>query len=805
MNASPSAVAQETASADNVVEARIAELIGRMTLDEKVGQMVQVHCPGEVSADMRGAIVAGRVGSLLNVVDVDVANELQRIATQESRLGIPLLLARDVIHGFRTVLPIPLGQAATWNPELVERGTRTAALEAASTGVNWALAPMIDITRDPRWGRIAESLGEDPYLTSRLAVAMVEGFQGDDLSAPGTIAACVKHFAGYGASEAGRDYNTTNIPENELRNVYLPPFKAAVDAGVATLMTSFSDLNGVPASGNRFLMQDVLRDEWDFDGLVVSDWDSIDQLTDHGFAADFRDAAFKSVTAGVNMEMVSRTYADHLAELVEQGGIGMQRIDQLVGEILRIKLRLGLFENPYTDPGEFPEPGNDDHLAVAREAALQSLVLLQNEDNALPLDVGALDSIAVIGPLSDDPYEQLGTWIFDGDPGLSRTPLQAIRSFVEDRAEINYVRALETSRSRDTDGFGEAIAAARASDAVVLFLGEESILSGEAHSRADIDLPGAQVELVRALRAAGKPVIVFILAGRPLTVENILKDVDALVFAWHPGTMGGPAIADVLFGVESPSGKLPVTFPQGRGTDPHLLCPQEYGQAGDTRHLRASGRPAGAWRAGRLWPDIPPPGRRLHAPVSLRIRTLVCAIHLFRHRIEPEHSGMSDSLTIHADVTNCGDVEADEVVQLYIRDLVGDVTRPVKELKGFQRIRLQPGEGRTVSFELNPSDLAFYGQDMEPMVEPANFLYGSEAVPTPICRRRLRWSATSPNIAVCRAKVHGLSGCKSHPARVVPAGSSRNSGGGNEAAEAFDVKGSVRDSASAQAVTCSER
>ena len=323
---------------------------------------------------MRGAIEAGQVGSLLNVVDVDAANELQRIATEESRLGIPLLLARDVIHGFRTVLPIPLGQAATWNPDLVERGTRIAALEAARTGVNWALAPMIDISRDPRWGRIAESFGEDPYLTSRLAVAVVEGFQGDDLSAPETIAACVKHFAGYGASEAGRDYNTTNIPENELRNVYLPPFKAAIDAGVATLMTSFSDLNGVPASGNRFLMQVVLRDEWAFDGLVVSDWDSIDQLTDHGFAADFRDAAFKAANAGVNMEMVSRTYADHLAELVEQGEIGMQRIDQLVGEILRVKLRLGLFENPYTEPGEFPEPGNVDHLEVAREAALQSLV-----------------------------------------------------------------------------------------------------------------------------------------------------------------------------------------------------------------------------------------------------------------------------------------------------------------------------------------------------------------------------------------------------------------------------------------------
>ena len=721
MNASLSAVAAESTTADDVIEARIAELVSRMTIGEKIGQMVQTHYPGEVSADMRDAVEAGHVGSLLNVVDVDVANELQRIATEESRLGIPLLLARDVIHGFRTVLPIPLGQAATWNPDLVERGTRIAALEAARTGVNWAFAPMIDISRDPRWGRIAESFGEDPYLTSQFAVATVEGFQGDDLTAPGTIAASAKHFAGYGASEAGRDYNTTNIPENELRNVHFPPFKAAVDAGVATLMASFSDLNGVPASGNRFLMQEVLRDEWGFDGFVVSDWDSIGQLTDHGFAADFRDAARKAVAAGVNMEMVSRTYADHLVQLVEEGEIAVERVDQLVGEILRIKLRLGLFENPYTEPGVFPEAGNDDHLAVAREAALQSLVLLQNEGNVLPLDVSGLDSIAVIGPLSDDPYEQLGTWIFDGDPRLSQTPLQAIRAFVEDRAGINYVRTLETSRSRDTGGFGEALDAARASDAVVVFLGEESILSGEAHSRADIDLPGAQVELVRELRAAGRPIIAFILAGRPLTIENVLQEVDALVFAWHPGTMGGPAIADVLFGVESPSGKLPVTFPRVVGQIPIYYAqkntgkpatPETYVHLDDlpvrgaqaafgmtSHHLDAGYTPLFPFGYGLSYAEFS------YSGIELSVNTV----------------GMGEVITVQALVTNSGNVAADEVVQLYVRDLVGDVTRPVKELKGFQRFRLQPGESRVVSFELNAADLAFHGQDMELMTEPGDF------------------------------------------------------------------------------------
>ena len=721
MDALIAAMAQETPLADDAIEARIAELVSAMTIEEKVGQMVQSHYPDEFSAEMRDAIVAGRIGSVLNVVDVDLANEMQRIATQESRLGIPLLLARDVIHGFKTVLPIPLGQAASWNPELVERGTRIAALEAAKTGVNWALAPMIDISRDPRWGRIAESFGEDPYLTSRLAVAMVEGFQGDDLSAPGTIAACAKHFAGYGASEAGRDYNTTNIPENELRNVHLPPFKAAVEAGVETLMTSFSDLNGVPASGNRFLMQEVLRDEWGFDGFVVSDWDSIDQLTDHGFAADSRDAARKAVTAGVNMEMVSRTYADHLAQLVQDGEIAVERVDQLVGEILRVKLRLGLFENPYTEPDDFPEFGNGDHMTVAREAALQSLVLLQNENNVLPLAVSELDSIAVIGPLSDDPYEQLGTWIFDGDPALSQTPLQAIRAFVGDRTEVNYVRALETSRSRDTGSFGEALEAARASDAVVLFLGEESILTGEAHSRANIDLPGAQVELVRELRAAGKLVVAVIIAGRPLTIQNVLEEVDALVFAWHPGTMGGPAIADVLFGVESPSGKLPVTLPRVVGQIPIYYAHKNTGKpATPDTYVHMDDLPVrGAQAAYGMTSHHLDAGYTPLFPFGYGLsytRFTYSDIRLSRDTVT-----MSESLTVRAVVTNSGDVVADEVVQLYVRDLVGDVTRPVRELKGFERIRLQPGESRVVSFELASADLAFYGQDMELMTEPGDF------------------------------------------------------------------------------------
>jgi beta-glucosidase len=691
----------------------VRALLERMTLGEKIGQMAQVNgAGGAVPAELRAALQAGKIGSILNEVDVDTVNELQRIAVEESRLGIPLLMGRDVIHGFKTVLPIPLGQAATWNPGLVERGARVAALEAASAGVNWSFAPMIDVARDPRWGRIAESFGEDPYLHGALGAAVIRGFQGDDLAAPGAIAACAKHFAGYGASESGRDYNTTNIPENELRNVYLRPFKAAVDAGVATLMTSFSDLDGVPASGNRFLLRQVLRDEWGFRGLVVSDWASIEQLTVHGFAAN---------TAGVNMEMGTTTYADHLAGLLEEGLVEEALIDELVTGILRVKFALGLFENPYTDPSRLPPIGNDEHLAVAREAALQSIVLLENRNAALPLRQGDLRSLAVIGPLADDPYEQLGTWIFDGDPALSQTPLQAIRRALGESVTVRHARAMESTRSRTTAGFDEAVRAAAASDAVVVFLGEESILSGEAHSRADIGLPGNQDELVRALRATGKPLIAVIQAGRPLTLANILDSVDALLFAWHPGSMGGPAIADILFGVESPSGKLPATFPRMVGQVPIYYAHKHGGKpatAETFQHIDdiPVGMPqtSSGWVSSHLDAGYTP-----QYPFGYGLSYTgfgYSDIELSRDELAP-----GETLTVRAVVSNTGAFEADEVVQLYVRDLVGSVTRPVKELKGFQRIRLQPGENRKVEFVIGPGDLAFYDRNMQLTTEPGEF------------------------------------------------------------------------------------
>jgi beta-glucosidase len=630
-----------------------------------------------------------------------------------------LLIGRDVIHGFRTVLPIPLGQAATWNPGLVRRGARMAALEAAAAGVNWTFAPMIDVTRDPRWGRIAEPWRRSlpPHV---LGAAMVRGFQGDDLAAAGSIAACAKHFAGYGASESGRDYNATNIPENELRNVHLRPFKAAVDAGAATLMASFGELDGVPASANSFLMRQVLRDEWGFQGFVVSDWASIEQLTIHGLTANDRDAALAAVRAGVNMEMATGTYADHLPGLVEEGLIDEALIDEMVSGILRVKYALGLFENPYTDPASLPLSGNDDHLELARQAALQSMVLLENRGQALPLRKDKLDSLAVNRPLADDPYEQLGTW-YDGDPDLSQTPLQAIRKFVGDAVRVSHVRAMETTRSRSTAGFDEAVQAAAESDAVVVFLGEESILSGEAHSRADIDLPGNQAELVRRLHATGKPLIAVILAGRPLTLANILDHADAVLFAWHPGTMGGPAIADLLYGIESPSGKLPVTFPRMVGQVPIYYAHKHTGKPAtpetfqhiDDIPVRMPQSSSG-WVSAHLDAGYTP-----QYPFGYGLS--YTEFQYSKIGVSSTEAAPDETVTVTAVVTNAGDATAEEVVQLYVRDLVGDVTRPVRELKGFQRVRLQPGESKGVAFELRPEDLAFYGRDMRLRTEPGEF------------------------------------------------------------------------------------
>ena len=704
------------------IEQRVIALLEQMTLAEKVGQMNQLDASHANPQDYLGdRLRAGGVGSLLNVVDVEVVNELQRIAVDESRLGIPLLIGRDVIHGFKSVMPIPLGQAASWNPDIVHDGARVAAREAATTGINWTFAPMIDIARDARWGRIAESLGEDPFLASILGAAMVKGFQGENLADAGAIAATAKHFAGYGASESGRDYATTNIPENELRNVYLRPFRAAVDAGVTSIMTSFGDLDGIPATANDFLLRQVLRDEWSFDGFVISDWDSIRQLQIHGLTEDDRESAFQAATAGVDMEMAGGAYTDHLQELVDSNRIDVASIDAMVASILRAKFRLGLFEDPYTRPFELPAIADENALAVAKQAALQSVVLLKNDHGTLPLSQDHLSSVALIGPLVDAPSEQLGTWVFDGDANLSITPLQAITNLVGENVDVRYVRAMETSRSQTSDAFDEAVDVAADSDVVVLFLGEEAILSGEAHSRADISLPGDQAELVRRIRRTGRPVIAVIQAGRPLTLTNIVDQVDAILYAWHPGTMGGPAIADLLFGLESPSGKLPATFPRMVGQ-----IPIYYNQ-------KNTGKPPSRDTVVHI-DDID-----AHAP---QLSLGMTAFHLdagytplfaFGHglsysrfeyrniRVDQSEVLIGGTVVVTAELRNIGSVAAVEVAQLYVRDPVASVTRPVRELKGFRRLRLEPGETTTLEFSVHTDELAFYGRDMQWAAEPGAF------------------------------------------------------------------------------------
>jgi beta-glucosidase len=700
----------------------LINLQASMTTEEKIGQMSQFFSHGEyISEHLAESIRQGRVGSVLNEVRLHTVNELQRLAVEESRLGIPLLVGRDVIHGFNTIFPIPLGQAASWCSETVKQCARISALEAATVGVNWTFAPMIDISRDPRWGRIAESLGEDPHLCSVLGVAMVEGFQGDALHKDGNIAACAKHFAGYGAGESGRDYSTVNIPENELRNVYLPPFKAVADAGVATFMSAFNDLNGVPASGNKWLMTDILRQEWNYPGFVVSDWESIQQLTTHGFSKDNKDAAYEAANAGIDMEMVSTTYLDHLPDLLAQGHISIQQVDTAVTKILQLKWQLGLFDSPYTDASMLPVPLNPEHLQIAKDAAIKSCVLLKNENNILPLSAESLHSIAIIGPLADDPYEQLGTWIFDGDSQYSQTCLQAIEQLLLGQVSIKHVKAMQTSRSYNQADFKQAVDSASAADVAVLILGEESILSGEAHCRAEIGLPGCQEQLIDAIAQTGTPIVLVIMAGRPLTIEDILPKVDAVLFAWHPGTMGGPAIADLLFGKAYPSGKLPVTFPRKVGQVPIYYAQKHSGKpATEATYVHMDDIPV---RSPQTSLGMAATHLDTHfSPLfPFGFGLSYTQFHYQNLEISSKTLHLGETLTIKVLLTNTGKIEGEEVVQLYIRDLVGSVTRPVKELKDFKRVKLAAGESDYITFDLCTDKLAFYDRNMQLNIEAGQF------------------------------------------------------------------------------------
>lgn len=701
----------------DAVEKQVEALLGKMTLQEKIGQMNQLS-PFGPPEEIAGQIRNGEVGSLLNITDPAIVNQIQKIAVEESRLGIPLLMSRDVIHGYKTIFPIPLGQAATFNPQIVQDGARVAAIEASADGIRWTFAPMIDISRDPRWGRIAESCGEDPYLSSVMGVAMVKGFQGDSLNDPTSIAACAKHFIGYGAAEGGRDYNSTFIPERQLRNVYFPPFEAAAKAGCATFMTSFNDNDGIPSTGNSFILKDVLRDEWKYDGMVVTDWASTAEMISHGFCKDEKEAALKSVNAGIDMEMVSGTFIRHLEELVKEGKISEAAINNAVRNILRLKFRLGLFDNPYVNTDQHVKYAPE-HLAKAKEAAEQSVILLKNDRETLPF-TDKIRTIAVVGPLADAPHDQMGTWVFDGEKIHTQTVLAALKEMYGDKVQFIYEPGLGYSRDKNTGNISKAVNAATRADAVLVCVGEESILSGEAHSLADLHLQGAQSELITALTKTGKPLVTVIMAGRPLTIEQEVNQSDAVLYAFHPGTMGGPAIADLLFGKVAPSGKTPVTFPKMVGQIPVYYAHNNTGRPASRQETLIDAIPleAGQTSLGctSFYMDA---GFDPLFPFGYGLSYTTFGYDNLQ--LPTDKLAANGTLEISFDLTNTGKYDGTEVVQLYVQDIFGSVTRPVKELKGFQRVSLKQGEKKTVTFSLPVKELAFWNIDMQKVVEPGEF------------------------------------------------------------------------------------
>lgn len=706
------------------IDRKVDELLSKMTLHEKVGQMNQLSG----GAWLVDQAAKGEVGSILNCVDPAEINAVQKAAVEESRLGIPILVSRDVIHGFRTIFPIPLGQAATFDPAIVEKGARIAAVEATASGVRWTFSPMLDIARDPRWGRVAEGSGEDPYLDALMGVAMVKGYQGDDLSDPTSLAACIKHFVGYGAAEGGRDYNTTMISERSLRNTYFPAFKATAEAGAATLMTSFNEIDGIPSTGNKWLLKDILRDEWGWDGMVVTDWNSAGEMIAHGFSRDLKHTAEQAINAGVDMDMMSYGFIQYVEELVKEGKVSEKEIDRAVRNILKLKFELGLFENPYVD--ETASAKIDyapEHLEAAKQCAIESAVLIKN-DGVLPLS-GA-KTILVTGPLADAPYEQMGTWAFDGQKEHTVTPLAALRQ----EYDVIWEPGLDYSRDKDMSDFAKVRRTASRADAAVVFVGEEAILSGEAHSLSNLNLQGAQSELIAEVAKAGKPVVAVVIAGRPLTIERDLANCDAMLYSFHPGTMGGPALADLIKGKAVPSGKLPMTFLRDAGQAPFYY------------NHNNSGRPCNGTET--LLNDIPiAAGQTSLGCTSYYLDTGYGPLFPFGYglsyttfeygkpSVEKAELGRDDVLKVSFELKNTGKYEGTEVAQLYVQDKVGSVVRPVRELKRFERVTLAPGESRTVTFELPVSELAFWNIDMEYVVEPGDFrlwVAGDSASGTPV-------------------------------------------------------------------------
>ena len=713
---------------DPVIESKITDLLSQMTLDEKMGQLNQYTSRWEMTGpapqgtneqQMLDMIKSGAVGSMLNVTGAEATRKAQTLAVENSRHKIPMIFGYDVIHGYQTMFPIPLAEAASWEPELARQSSRVAAIESAAAGLHWTFAPMVDVARDARWGRIMEGSGEDPYLGSLFAAARVKGFQGDDLSADNTIAACVKHFAAYGFIEAGRDYNTVDISESTLRNVVLPPFKAAADAGAVTFMNAFNEIGGTPATANAHLLRDILKGEWGFNGFVVSDWNSIGELLVHGVAADKKDAARLAINAGSDMDMEGNCYVPNLKTLVEEGMVDLKLIDDAVRRVLRVKFQLGLFDDPYKYCDENKEKSlilSQDHLQVAREAARKSIVLLKNEGQLLPLKKEN-QKIALIGELAADKDVPLGSWRAKAITGSAVSLLEGMKNAVAQPTNLTFAKGpvfvsgeskftvhLEFNTT-DRTGIAEAVKVAKSADVVVLALGENCFQTGEGRSQTDIRMKGLQQELLEAVYAANKNVVVVLMNGRPMDISWMAENVPSIVEAWHLGSEAGNGIADVLFGDYNPAGKLPVSFPRAVGQVPLYY------------NHKSTGRPSGDGNV--FWSHFTDAPNDALFPFGYGLS--YTTFEYSDLKISANEISKGDQLQVSVNVKNTGIVAGQEVVQLYIRDLVGSITRPVKELKAFNKISLNPGESKLVNFELNENDLAFWGADNQFRVEPGDF------------------------------------------------------------------------------------
>lgn len=711
---------------EDVISKKIDSLLAIMTLEEKIGQMnlyngfwdVTGPVPKEVSSNLKYKhLKKGYVGAMLNVRGVKHVREIQRIAVEESRLGIPLLFGFDVIHGFKTLSPIPLAESASWDLEAIQNSARIAAIEASSAGINWTFAPMVDISRDPRWGRVMEGAGEDTYLGSKIATARVKGFQGDDLKKTNTIAACAKHFAAYGFAEAGREYNRVDISNVTLLNTVLPPFKAAVDSDVKTFMNSFNTLNGVPVTASKYLQRDILKSDWDFKGFVVSDWASINEIIFWGHAKDKKEAANLASAAGSDMDMEGYVYIQELVTLVKEGTVSESIIDDAVIRILRVKFELGLFDDPYSycDAANEKEMiGNKTHLDAALDMAKKSIVLLKNENNLLPLKKEG-QKIALIGELAADKNSPLGSWRLASDDNSAVSILEGMQSYsgntltykkgvnlvVGKTAFIKEVNINTTDRT----GINEAVEVAKTADVVIMVLGEHGFQSGEARSRTTIDLPGLQQDLLEAVYDVNKHIVLVLQNGRPLTLEWASENIPTIVEAWQLGTQTGNAVAQVLYGDYNPSGKLPMTFPRDVGQIPIYYNHKNTGRVNN--------------REGNVfWSHY---SDKENTPVYPFGHGLSYTSFKYSNLSITKSKSSNISVKVSVDVSNVGGYDGKEVVQLYIRDLVGSITRPVKELKGFELIALQKGETKTIVFELTKKELGFFINNGDFIVEPGDF------------------------------------------------------------------------------------